>query len=325
VPARYCSHWVVRVSVPMHRSPPVFSHERTSAAWASKFQKCQKPTSLERPETNTLSAGANLRDGESVEAKGMPKVKQHWIEAVPVDLVAVVEWLQHFLRPAPVEIVMEEPVAASPPQVSAPNKQNDLPNIPAVADADKHAKAPLATQNVNGVDQPKQSGHDGGDPSANPAKLPMTRAAGELASGAAFLPSWAVEPVGLAQQQATARESGGEDELTAMKEPKLECGAKAMLSPPRARMRKQAMVIGIATEAQALAMTRSSQVAADRRINPNYATNTEVFADTWAGKAIVVLPAGLTVNAGDVIEFDQGHVDPCDPCQYIPNLAVSKR
>ena len=34
-----------------------------------------KPTSLERPETNTLSVGAHPRDGESVEAKGMPKVK----------------------------------------------------------------------------------------------------------------------------------------------------------------------------------------------------------------------------------------------------------
>jgi len=84
------------------------------------------------------------------------------------------------------------------------------------------------------------------------------------------------------------------------------------------------VVIGIATAAQALAMTRSSQVMIDRRINPNYATNTEVFADTWEGKAAVVLPAGLTVNVGDVIEFDQGRVDPSDPCQYIPNLAVSK-
>ena len=276
--------------------------------------------------------------------------------------MTVVEWLQHFLRqesnnrriayglaiaghviialvlllgffertePAsivetPVEIVMEEPAAASPPPVSAPNQQNDLLSMPAVADADKRAKAPLATQDVNGVDLSKQPGHDGGDPSSNPAKLPMPSAAGELASGAASLPSWAVEPAGLAQQQATVRESG-EDELTAIKEPKVECGAKARLSPPRARIRKQAMVIGIATAAQALAMTRSSQVVADRRINPNYATNTEVFADTWVGKAIVVLPAGLTVNAGDVIEFDQGYVDPSDPCQYIPNLAVSKR
>jgi hypothetical protein len=276
--------------------------------------------------------------------------------------VAVVEWLQHFLRqesnnrrmayglaiaghviialvlllgffertePAsvaamPVEIVMEEPVAASPPPVSAPNEQNGLPSIPAVADADKRAKAPLATLDVNGVDLSKQPGHDGGDPSSDPATLPMPRAAGDLASGAASLPSWAVEPIGLAQRQATARESG-EDELTAIKEPKLECGAKARWPSPRARIRKQAVAIGIATAAQALAMTRSTQVMVDRRINPNYATNTEVFADIWEGKTVVVLPAGLTVNAGDVIEFDQGHVDPSNPCQYIPNLAVSER
>jgi multisubunit Na+/H+ antiporter MnhC subunit len=248
--------------------------------------------------------------------------------------VAVVEWLQHFLlresnnrrlayglaiaghviiallllhgffertEPAsvatmPVEIVMEEPAAASPPPVSAPNEQNGLS---------------------------KQPGHDGGDPSS--AALPMPPAAGDLASGAASLPSWAVEPIGLAQRQATAHELG-EDELTAIKEPKLECGAKARGPLPRARMtRQQALVIGTATAAQALAMIRSTQVRVDRHINPNYATNTEVFADTWEGKTAVVLPAGLTVNVGEMIEFDEGHVDPSNPCQYIPNLAVSKR
>jgi hypothetical protein len=276
--------------------------------------------------------------------------------------VAVVEWLQHFLlqesnnrriayglaiaghfivvlilllgffertEPAPVaatpvEIVMEEPAAASPPPVSAPHEQNGVPSIPAVADADKRAKAPLATLDVNGVDRSKQPGHDGGDPSSNPAGPPMPRAAGDLASGAASLPSWAVEPIGLAQRQATARESG-EDELMAIKEPKLECGAKARAPLPRERIRKEAVVIGIATAAQGLAITRSSQVLIDRRINPNYATNTDVFAETWEGKTAVVLPAGRTVNVGDVIEFDEGRVDPADPCQFIPNLAVSKR
>jgi len=223
----------------------------------------------------------------------------------------------------PVEIVMEEPAAASPPPVSAPNEQNGLPSIPAVADADKRAKAPPAALDVNGVDLSKQPGDSGGDPGST-AGLPMPRAAGDLASGAASLPSWAVEPIGLAQRQATAHESG-EDELTAIKEPKLECGAKARGPSLRAGIRQQAVVIGIATAAQALAMTRSTQVLTDRRINPNYATNTEVFADTWEGKTAVVLPAGLTVNVGDVIEFDQGQVDPSNPCQYIPNLAVSKR
>ena len=223
----------------------------------------------------------------------------------------------------PVEIVMEEPAAASPPPVSAPNEKNVLPSIPAVADADKRAKAPRAERNVNGVDQPKQPGHDGGDPSPDPVGLATPRAAGDLAAGAASLPSWAVEPIGAAQQQAMAREPG-EDELTAIKEPKLECGAKAKWLSPRTGTRKQAVVTGVATPAQAQAMTRSSQVLADRRVSPNYATGMAAFAETWEGKTGVVLATGLAVNVGDVIEFDEGHIDPSDPCQYIPNFAVSK-
>ena len=275
--------------------------------------------------------------------------------------MAVVRWLQHFLQkessnrrlagalaiaghavitlslllgvfgrtepaldPAiPVEIVMEEPAVASPPPVSAPDEKNVLPSIPAVADADKRAKAPRAERNINGVDQPKQPGHDGGDPSPDPAGLATRRAAGDLASGAASLPSWAVQPIGPAQQQAMAREPG-EDELTAIKEPKLECGAKAKWLSPRTGSRKQAVVTGIATPAQAQAMSRSSQALADRRVSPNYATGLAAFAETWEGKTGVVFGAGLSVNVGDVIEFDEGHVDPSDPCQYIPNFAVSK-
>ncbi|HET7887083.1 MAG TPA: hypothetical protein VFL62_12720 [Bradyrhizobium sp.] len=223
----------------------------------------------------------------------------------------------------PVEIVMEEPAAASPPPVSTPNEQSVLPAIPAVADTDKHAKAPRAERNVNGVDQPKQPGHDGGDPSPDPAGQATPSAAGDLASGAASLPSWTIQPIGPAQQQAMAREPG-EDELTAIKEPKLGCGAKAKWLSPRTGTRKQAVVIGIATPAQAQAMTRSSQVLADRRVSPNYATGMAAFAETWEGKTGIVLGTGLNVNVGDVIEFDEGHIDPSDPCQYIPNFAVSK-
>jgi hypothetical protein len=84
-------------------------------------------------------------------------------------------------------------------------------------------------------------------------------------------------------------------------------------------------VTGIATPAQALALVRSTQVMMDRHINPNYVANIEVFTDTWEGQTVVVLPAGVTVNVGDMIEFDLGHVDPSNPCQYIPNLAVSER
>jgi hypothetical protein len=214
-----------------------------------------------------------------------------------------VKWLQHFLlqesnNRMPVEIVTEEPPATPPPPVatanelSKPNEKSSLPSIPAVADAEKHAKAQLATVDANGVNQPKQPGHDGGNPNSGPIEVPTPRADGDFASGVS-LPSWAVELIGLAQQQATARESG-DDELTAIKEAKLECGAKERRRAPRAGTRAQAEVRGIATPAQALALVRSTQVMMDRHINPSYLANIEVFTDTWEGRTVVVLPAGVT-------------------------------
>lgn len=228
----------------------------------------------------------------------------------------------------PVEIVMDKPdVQASSPSASAPNDENLSPSIPAVADADKRAKAPLATRDVNGIDQPKQPGHDGGDPSQDVAGIPEPPADGESAAGAESLPSWAkhIEPIGLAPPQTTASEPG-EDDMTAIKEEKIECGAKARWQSPAASIRQRGRVIGIATEAQALALIRSSQVMTDRRINPNYVRKQQVFAETMDGtkKSSVVLPAGFTANVGDVIEIDSGHVDPSDHCQYIPNVAVRR-
>ena len=228
----------------------------------------------------------------------------------------------------PVEIVMEKPNAQAPPSPdSASNEQNPSRGIPIVADVDKRAKAPLATLDVNGIDLPKQPGHDGGDPSSDPAGVPLPPADGELASGAASVPSWAmnVAPIGPAPPKTAAREPG-EDELTALKEEKFECGRKAKRPSPTEAIRNQARVLGFATAAQGLAVIRSSQVIADRHINPHYLTSQQVFVETLDGakKGSVVVPAGVTVNEGEVIDFDQGHIDPSDPCQYIPNIAVSK-
>jgi hypothetical protein len=63
--------WVKRVGLTTRRSRPVFTYEPTFVDRADWSVSCHKPTSLERPETNTLSVGAYIR----VEAKGMPKVK----------------------------------------------------------------------------------------------------------------------------------------------------------------------------------------------------------------------------------------------------------
>jgi hypothetical protein len=66
---------VICVRLTIDRRLPVYPEHRTYQCTAVSDVMCHKPTSLERPETNTLSVGAHPRDGESVEAKGMPKVK----------------------------------------------------------------------------------------------------------------------------------------------------------------------------------------------------------------------------------------------------------
>jgi hypothetical protein len=300
----------------------------------------------------------------SVEAAGTPEVERCPVEAIAIGAMAVVKWLQQFLQresnatraalglavaghailalllmsgafnrteatsvvTTPVEIVMEKPdPPASSPPTPAPNEQNPLSGVPAVADVDKRAKAPLQARDVNGADRPKQQGRDGGDPHPDQAPISLPPADGELATGAASLPSWAVEPVGLAQPQTTARDPG-EDEMTAIKEQKVECGAKARWSSPAAGIRQPGRVMGIVTEAQALALIRSSQVLTDRRINSNYVRKQQVFAESLDGreKTSAVLPSGLRVKAGDVIEIEAGHIDPSDRCQYIPNVVSSK-
>jgi hypothetical protein len=133
-----------------------------------------------------------------------------------------------------------------------------------------------------------------------------------------------VAPLGPAPPQTTAREAG-EDDITAIKEQKLQCGAKSMWPSPKVGVRNQAKVIEFVTQAQALAMIRSDQLVADRHINPRYLTNQQVFVETPDGQqGGVMLPPGFTVKVGDMIEFDRGHVDRSAPCQYIPNVAVSK-
>jgi hypothetical protein len=248
----------------------------------------------------------------------------------------------------PIEIVMVKPTEAAhqnapastpaAPAVSAPSEQNNLEQndleqkhpsgIPAVADVDLRAKAPLAALNVNGVDRPKPPGSDGRDQSADQDGIPVPPVAdAELAAGGVSDPSRAIVigPIGPAPPQTTAREPG-EDELTAMREQKVECGVLAKRPMPATGTREQARVRGVATEAQALAMIRSTQAMADRHINPNYIGYQRAFVESLDGarKFIVLLPSGFSVNVGDVIQYDRSHLDPSDSCQYIPNFAVRK-
>ena len=225
----------------------------------------------------------------------------------------------------PVEIVMERPEEAAPASAGA----GHLSGIPAVADVDKHAKAPPAAVNVNGINQPKQPGLDGRDPSADHASVALpTGPDGETdAASGASSPSRAMvaAPIGAASPQMTAREPG-EDDLTAIKDQKVECGVLAKHPTPAIVTQGQARVRGFATEAQALAMIRATQVQLDRHINSGYIGNRRLFVELLDARRrfIVLLPSGLTVNIGDVIEYDQHHIDPSDSCRYIPSLAVRK-
>lgn len=229
----------------------------------------------------------------------------------------------------PVEIVMEKPEAQTsqpppaPPKEPTPAPSPPPPSLPVVADADKRAKAPVATLDVNGIDLPKQPGRDGSDKAGSS----QPSADGELASGAVSIyREMAVAPIGPAPPQTTTSEPG-EDELTAIKEEKHECGLNAKVVSRTRAMRSRGKVLGFFTDAQGLAQTRSSQVLLDRNIDPHYLGNQQVLAEALdgAGKGSVVLPAGFKVNEGDVIDIDLAHVDPLDPCHYIPNVAVSRR
>jgi hypothetical protein len=241
----------------------------------------------------------------------------------------------------PVEIVMEKSPKAARQDTSAPQDASAAPDvkpagsasdgasnssgIPAVADVDKHAKAPQAAVNVNGIDSPKPPGQDGADHAG--VVLPVDPNGEAIAAGGASDASqvMVIAPIGPARPQVTAREPG-EDEWTAIKQQKIECGVMAKSPTPAVATRKQARVKGFATRAQALQIMRSNQAALDRHVNPSYIGIQRLFAEALDGskRFIVLLPAGVTANVGDVIEYDTHHIDPLDSCQFIPNLAVGK-
>jgi hypothetical protein len=236
----------------------------------------------------------------------------------------------------PLEIVMERPpeaahqvASAAKPAVSAPDRVSHPSGIPPVDDIDKHAKAPLAALNVNGIDRPMQPGLDGRDPSLNSAgvTVPINPDGAAVAAGGApdLSRVMIAAPIGPAPPQMRTHEPG-DDELTAIKEQKIECGTQAKRPIPAIATRGQARVRGFATKSQAFQMMRSNQALLDRHINSSYIDNRRLFAESLdaSRKFLVLLPAGMTVNVGDVIEFDSHHIDPLDSCQFIPSLAVRK-
>jgi hypothetical protein len=228
----------------------------------------------------------------------------------------------------PVEIVMEKPPEAAHSDANAETPTSRIP--PQVADIDKRAKAPLAPVNVNGIDSPTQPGRDGRDLSADHAGAALpSNPNGEAVAARRESNSSQVlvmAPIGPAPPQMTVRELG-EDEMTAIQEQKVACGLNAKGSVPTMPIRRQGRVKTFATQAQVLQYTRNYQADLDRRINPGYIGLPGIVVQILGGPStsvLVSLPRELTVNDGDLVEYERGHLDPLDSCQWIPNLVLRK-
>ncbi len=110
-----------------------------------------------------------------------------------------------------------------------------------------------------------------------------------------------------------------------VKKKEIHCGANATKPipalPPPAR---RATVLGHATAAQAAQMIQITQARMDMPISGRYVANARVFlhidgTPDGASRA-ALLPAGLSAQTGDRVEFTPHHLDPASPCHYIPNL-----
>ncbi|MGA3063454.1 MAG: hypothetical protein ABSD90_09540 [Methylocystis sp.] len=110
-----------------------------------------------------------------------------------------------------------------------------------------------------------------------------------------------------------------------VKKQEIHCGANATRPvyslPPPAR---QATVLGHATAAQAAQMIQNTQAQMDMPISGRYVANARVFVhiDGTPDRAwqAALLPAGLSAQTGDRVQFTPTHLDPASPCHYIPAL-----
>ncbi len=200
----------------------------------------------------------------------------------------------------------------------------------AVADVEKQANAPLGTISMNGIDQPLLPGIDGADRRGTSAEIPV-QDEGELARGDPSATSEKIVngPLGPAPLPAFARVPGV-DALTAIPEPKVHCGAMAQRQIRPAPVKARGKVLGILNETSAMTSRRLTQVVGDRRENPSYRYDRMVLIELEnepegsPKRAAVNLPPGFVVNVGDEIELNRAYVDPSDPCQFIPSLAIRR-
>lgn len=204
-----------------------------------------------------------------------------------------------------------------------------------VLDDEQHAAAPVAAPAVNGVDKGTPGAKGGmvkaaNDPGVSDPPKSQTGEAVKPGSTAKGGDRLLVGPVGWALAQQTAPDSRGHDEVNGVKEQEFGCGKKASSSLNTSVIEASATVDFLMSDRGQIAqLIRDLSRRNDHDINKNYQTlqraNITVIGDVsligertrWAAVA-----PGLQVKEGDIVKVRISHVDPDDPCQWIPTTIV---
>jgi hypothetical protein len=253
-----------------------------------------------------------------------------WIEVVPVE-------------ETPIEVVVEAPPQGAPdimredPPPVAEQPRGAPASTPNVADEERQLKAPPGQvtiagdgtgDNPNGSTPKREATRDRESEEIDPdPRKEISRVIAPSAPKPVPRDQPRTAPPRPSQKpmaKEKPRVATTETEPT-VKQQEIHCGANAkrplFALPPPAR---QATVLGHATAAQAAQMIQNTQAGLDMPISGRYVANARVFMHidgtpdrAWSA---ALLPAGLSAQTGDRVEYTPAHLDPASPCHYIPAL-----
>lgn len=235
----------------------------------------------------------------------------------------------------PVEIVIESP-PLPPPPAEMDTRVKPLSGPPDIADQEKKAKAPKGEFDQNGDgNEEKRDGspYNGSDMREAETAQPLPqRNDADLAVPTQptvdFHRKLALGPIGPARGQATVKEpdaAANQDETTITRQ-EITCGAKARRQIGPTLRLSEGVVVSVVTKDQALATIQRTQQLLDMYLSPDYVDNVRLYVQSmgWNSFAggVVLLPAGVSVKAGDHVEIIGTRLDPQRPCHYIPSLVL---
>jgi hypothetical protein len=248
-------------------------------------------------------------------------------------------------REIAIEVTIEAPAKAAPQAITQdaqrlppfgayasawPNQAFDFRDI---ADEERQQKAARGSMTIdgNGTENSRSAAQndtgenrDHEDPKNDPNKEAF-RLVRPLPKSSKSQQKEKIAPPGQESKAAKGRPQGEDKETTAKRQP-IQCGANAKIAFPISSAPKRGQVLGQLTKDQADRLIQINQANSDTFISPDYVDNVRVFVHvdgTPEGKwGVVLLPEGLIARTGDRVEFVGVHLDPSQPCHYIPPLVL---